>query len=98
MLPGKTLLNAALVSKKWYDMCQSDYVLRKRIRRQIRIEKRFYLNNLLRNKKDHLKRKYAKQTVFTDITNDKKRMRIDNRNGNFPIFTIYIFIYYIRNK
>ena len=78
-MKGKTLLKAALVCKKWNEICKSDIILRKRLRRHIRIEKRFYLHNLLRSKKDHLKRRSQNEPVITSITNNNKKRCVEGK-------------------
>lgn len=76
-MDGKTLLNVSVVCKKWNEICKCDTILRKKIRRQIRIEKKFYLHNLLRYKKDHLKRRSSDERVFSTVNLNNKRRRVE---------------------
>jgi hypothetical protein len=44
MLDSRTLLTAAMVNKKWLNLCRADLTLRTRIRQQIRQERKEILN------------------------------------------------------
>jgi hypothetical protein len=72
MLDPRTLLSAAMVSKKWLDLCRSDSTLRKRILKQIRLEKKEYLHPFV----VRIQRKHTNNYSPLSTMNGSHRMTI----------------------
>jgi hypothetical protein len=91
MLPGKDLLNAASVNKKWFNLCQSDCNLRQKIRRYIRHQRRVEISARLfgaGRRNGHLN--VSSRPTMTNVINtvDAPRLQVISEYNVYSFLTV----------
>jgi hypothetical protein len=91
MLDSRSLLSAAMVSKKWLKLCQADKTLQTRIRRQIWQERKEFLEPIVFT----IERTSHKNSQELATLNGCHRVTVSAVPSKFKVFVIRIIYIYI---
>jgi hypothetical protein len=88
MLDSRTLLSAAMVSKKWLNLCHSDSALQKRILQQIFHERKESLNPFV----FRIERKYLNNYRPLSTMNGNHRVTVSPVSSKFSTLSSFVKI------
>jgi len=90
MLDTRSLLSAAMVSKKWLKLCHADKILQSRIRQQIWQERKEYLNPFVIT----IERTSQKNSQGLATLNGCHRVTVSAASSKFKVIRI-LYLKYI---
>jgi hypothetical protein len=88
MLDSRTLLSAAMVSKKWLNLCHADSALQKRILQQILLERKECLNPFVFS----IQRKHPNNYRPLSTMNGNHRMTVEPVSRKFSLLSSFVKI------